>query len=274
MNRDATDKRSQVLSTISEPITFNKFFKFVKSYYYFIRQVKFELDKPERVVTSTWIWSKNKKFEIPSYLQDQLRSIVFDYNNRVGYFQICNINYDMDQWLTMVREFILFLDYMEICSLYKNDKGDSNLYVEADLKNSTYNMYYYDDNKDTEYRISFLDTEIPKSGKQSAIMNFIDGIDTDDNGKENAITLVQIDILRRYGDKRTTQLKLVPDANTNRQFLQREEDGITFNVFRDILSQIIFNTFNDILNNVNKIVGFERNITEEVLHGYIKLSDN
>lgn len=271
MNKTSGNLNKPPLPPLPEPITSNKFFKFVNSYHNFIRQVKFEFDKPERSITSAWIWSKEKKFEIPSSLQDQLKSLVFDYHNKVGYFQICNINYDIDQWLKMVREFIIFLDYMEVCSLYKNDKGDSNLYVDCDSKNSTYNMYYYDDNKDTEYRISFIDTDIPKSGNQSAIMTFINGTEDDE---ENTITLIQIDILRRYGDKRTTQLKLVPDTNTNRQFLQRDEDNITFNVFRDILSQIIFNTFNDILNNVNKVVGFERNITEEVLHGYIKLSDS
>lgn len=266
-------KEKSSLYPFSESIICNKFFKFVNDYHNFIRQVKFDFDtNPNKIITGKWIWSKDKQYQIPSTLESELKNLQFDYNNRVGYNQICNINHDMDQWFKMVREFIVFLDNMELASLYKNDKGDSVLYIDCDNPNSTFNMYYYDDPTDTEYRISFIDTEIPKPGKQSAILSYIDATDTDEN---NTITLIQIDILRRYGDKRTNQLKLVADINTNHQFLQKEEDGLTFNVFRDILSQVIFNTFNDILNNVNKAVGFKRNITEEVLrHGYIKLSES
>ena len=261
------------LPALPEPIGCNKFFKFINDYHNFIRQVKFDFDtNPDKIITGKWIWSKDKQYHVPSTLESELKDLQFSYNNRVGYNQICNVNHDMDQWFKMVREFIVFLDAMEIAVLYKNDKGDSILYVDCDVPNSTFNMYYFDDPTDTEYRISFIDTDIPKPGKQSIIMNYIDATDDEEN---NTITLIQIDILRRYGDMRTNQLKLVADINTNRQFLQKEEDGLTFNVFRDILSQVIFNTFNDILNNVNKVVGFKRNITEEVLrHGYIKLSES
>lgn len=254
------------------PLSYNKFFKFVTDYFNFLRKIKFNFEnESDRILTSKWIWSKEKKYLVPDSMEKELKNLQFDYNNRVGFNQILNINYTIDEWFTMVREFIVFLDTMELSSLYKNDKGESNLYVTCDAPNSSYIIYYYDDNKDTEYRLSFIDTDIPKPNQQSAIMSFINAVDDDE--EETTITLVQIDILRRYGDKRTNQLKLVSNADNNKHFLNKEEDNLLFNVFRDILSQVIFNTFHDILNNVNKIVGFERNITEEVLHGYIKLSE-
>jgi len=246
----------------------NPFFDFTKKYFYFLRQVKFDFERPDRCITSPWIWSKNKKYNIPENLKDELKSLQFIKNNKVGINQILNFNYSIDEWLTLVKEFIIYLDAVELASLYKNDKDESNIYIDCDKYNSSYVLYYYDDNKETEYRISFIETSIPRSDTPSPITAFINA--TQD--EEDSITLIQIDILRRYGDKRTNQIKLIENSNDSKSLLAKSEEALVFNVFRDILSQVIFNSFNDIINNVNKTVGFERNITDEVLHGYINLS--
>lgn len=259
-----------IKSSIKTSINNNRFFKFVKDYYYFLRQVKFDFDRKDRIVVNCRLFSKEKKYIVPESLSRELKTLQFDRYNRVGYYQICNINIDINQWFWMVREFIIFLNNMELSSLYKNDKGDSIIYVDCDRDNSSDVLYYYDETKETEYRISFIDTDIPKPGQiSSQLVTFINGVDD----KDTNVTLIQIDILRRYGDKRTNQIKLIADQITNKQFLSNEEDRVIFNVIRDIISQVIYNTFDDILNNVNKIVGFDRNITEEVLHGHIKLSE-
>lgn len=256
----------------SSKINDNPFFNFVKNYFYFLREVKFNYDSPgNRTVVSKWIWSKEKKYLVPNYLEKELKTLQFDRYNRVGEKQILNINYDIDQWLNMVKQFIIFLDIAELSSLFKNEKGECSLYIDCDSHNSSYIMYYYDDSKETEYRISFMETSIPKPGSQSSIVSFINA--TDEEDEDSTITLIQIDILRRYGDKRTNQIKLIENSTDCKSLLAKSEEALIFNVFRDILSQVIFNTFSDILNNVNKAVGFERNITEEVLNGYIKFTE-
>ena len=248
----------------------NPFFEFTKKYFYFLRQVKFDFESPDRCITSTWIWSKDKKYHISDKLERELKDLQFCRNNKVGPMQLLNINYSVDEWLALVRQFIVYLDTIELASLYKNDKDESNVYIDCDPLNSSYVLYYYDDNNETEYRISFIETSIPRPGAPSAIATFINATEDEE---DSTITLVQIDILRRYGNKRTNQIKLVENSGDGKSLLVKPEEALVFNVFRDILSQVIFNTFNDILNNVNKTIGFERNITEEVLHGYIKLSE-
>ena len=247
----------------------NPFFEFTKKYFYFLRQVKFDFERPDRCVTSTWIWSKDKKYNIPETLKNDMRDLQFIRNNKVGKNQILNLNYSVDEWLSLVKQYIIYLDTIELASLYKNDKDESNIYIDCDKHNSSYVLYYYDDGKETEYRISFIETAIPRSDAPSPITAFINA--TQD--EEDSITLVQIDILRRYGDKRTNQIKLIENSNDSKSLLVKPEEALVFNVFRDILSQVIFNSFNDIINNINKTIGFERNITDEVLHGYIKLSE-
>ena len=249
----------------------NRFFNFIIKYYEYIRRIKFDFDGPDKIIVNGTIFSKGKKYIVPESLTEQMRSLQFDRHNRVGYYQICNSYLDIHPWLTIVKEFIIFLDIMDLASLYKNDKGDCNLYVDCDEPNSSFVLYYYDESKETEYRLSFIDTDIPKMGTPSSIVTYING--TDDK-EEQSITLIQIDILRRYGDKRTNQIKLVFDDNINNRFLNKKEDEIIFNVFQDMISRVIYDTFYDIVSNVNEIVGFDRNITEEVLHGHIKLSEN
>lgn len=252
---------------LSEKLEDNPFFEFTDKYFYFLRQVKSDFEKPNRWVTSTWIWSKDKKYNIPETFKNDIKELQFIRNNKVGKYQIVDINYDEERWLSLIKHFIIYLDAIELASLYKNDKDESNLYIDCDIQKSSYNLYYYDDNKETEYRISFIDTTIPKSKTQSTISAFIN----DNQDDEEPITLIQIDILRRYGDKRVNQIKLIENTDIY-SLISKPEELLTFFTFRDILSKVIFNTFNDIINNINKIVGFEQDITDEVLNGYIKLS--
>lgn len=251
----------------------NIFFDFAKDYFYFLDKLTFDFhtDKNKTIVTKKKGHFKNRQIEkfykIP--LSDELKHICISYYNKVSKVQLLNPYYSVDEWLPMVKNFIIFLDKCELASLYKNDKAES-VSVVVDEPNSTYILYYYDEENETEYRISFMTTELPTQIGENTIMTYINGTDDD---TDKFITLVQIDILRRYGEKRTNQIKLVEKSNHNKSLLANNDEAIIFNIFKVMTSRVIYNTYHDILGNIAKIHGFDRNILEEVLDGRIKLSD-
>lgn len=252
----------------------NEFYRFVTNYFYFLREFKYsyETDPSYKIIVKPKLFSKNKTttIQFPTDTQAEINNLIDEYNsyinyNKVKYNKIMNINQGVDSWFKIVKEFIIFLHEMELASLFKNEKGEK-IYVDIDVKNSSYILYYYDEDKETEYRISFMDTSIPKPNTKSQLMQYLDAED-DEN-----VTLIQIDILRKYGDNVTNQLKFIENSFDKSELLIGNNDFI-FYVFVDILSKVIFDTFNDILSNVNELLGFRRNITQEVLHGYINLSE-
>ena len=54
-----------IKSPIKTSINNNRFFKFVKDYYYFLRQVKFDFDRKDRIVVNCRLFSKEKKYIVP-----------------------------------------------------------------------------------------------------------------------------------------------------------------------------------------------------------------
>lgn len=241
-------------------ISKNSFYQFLKDYTNYISWVKTAYNEKslyKKNIKNLRDGIKHKKvFNIPQYEYTGLKINLETIRNTI-------LDNSIDNWLFIVKEFIEFLDFSDLSCLFKNDKTETSLYVDCDIKHSAYTLYYYDEDYETEYRLSFLDTEIPNLDYKP-LESFIS-----DSGSKY-MTLIQLDIIRNYGEKRCNQIKLV--GNNNDSILKNTEDLYIFNIIKIRLSKVILDTLYDILGNVNKSYGFEKEITTEVLDGYITIN--
>lgn len=245
-------------------ISRNTFYMFLTDYTKYVEHVKHMVDNIDLYQRNikkkrSWLTKTASKFIIPDMNNDQknLKIATESINHELA-------DSSIDTWLFSVKEFIEFLDFAELACLFKNDKIEQNIHVDCDHKHSSYVLYYYDEAYETEYRLSFLDTEIPNLDYKP-LESFIS-----DSGSKY-MTLIQLDILRNYGEKRCNQIKLV--GNNNESILKNSSDLYIFNIIKSRLTQVILQTLFDILGNVNESYKFDKNIVHEVLDGYITIQD-
>lgn len=210
----------------------NDFILFTESYYDFLmkndlKNSIIDVEKPSRF--------KIKNYD--HYVLSLDSELLLKYNRCINAISSKDI-YGMD----IIKDYIIYMRYMEKCFMYKNDKSHS-IYadISEESNNKVYRLYLNWVNFESKICIEFKSSNI----KNPATDSFIDKIiseDADDN-----IDFITITISREFGKNMKNTFKFISNSLPT---FNDESDKILYNNIIDHVYEIIMKDFHFMINHI------------------------